>query len=121
MGDFFHGWRRKTGCVLLVIAWVLMGEWERSYHSTRCSFELAGLGGLYRIESGDGCVRLAGCVPQHFSTWEPGTTDYKIVPLGWETFWHIPYWSLVLMVTLVSAYLIVWKPRKKAATGSGAT
>jgi len=30
MSEFFHGWRRKAGCVLLVMALVFMGGWIRS-------------------------------------------------------------------------------------------
>lgn len=30
-------------------------------------------------------------------------------------YWLIPYWSLVLPLTLLSAYLILWKPRKTPA------
>ena len=30
MGDFFKGWRRKSGCVLLVMTGLLMGAWLRS-------------------------------------------------------------------------------------------
>ncbi len=30
MGDFFHGWRRKTGCVMLVIACMATLAWVRS-------------------------------------------------------------------------------------------
>jgi hypothetical protein len=30
MRDFFHGWRRKVGCLTLVMACVLMGGWFRS-------------------------------------------------------------------------------------------
>ena len=31
MPPFFHGWRRKAGCVLLVMATVFMGGWIRSH------------------------------------------------------------------------------------------
>jgi hypothetical protein len=30
MGDFFHGWRRKAGCVTLVAAMIFMSGWIRS-------------------------------------------------------------------------------------------
>ena len=33
MGDFFHGWRRKTGCVTLVAALMLLGGWLKSLRS----------------------------------------------------------------------------------------
>ena len=31
MSDFFKGWRRKAGCVTLVLALLLMGAWGRSF------------------------------------------------------------------------------------------
>ena len=31
MGDFFHGWRRKTGCITLGLACVFMWVWLRGY------------------------------------------------------------------------------------------
>ena len=31
MGDFFHGWRRKTGLSTLVLALVVLGLWMRSH------------------------------------------------------------------------------------------
>ena len=30
MGNFFYGWWRKTGCVLLVTAAGIFGAWSRS-------------------------------------------------------------------------------------------
>ena len=33
MPTFFHGWRRKAGCVTLVMAWVFARMWERSPYS----------------------------------------------------------------------------------------
>jgi hypothetical protein len=30
MHTFFHGWRRKTGCITLVVSCALMGLWMRS-------------------------------------------------------------------------------------------
>lgn len=30
MRDFFHGWRRKTGCVTLIVAFAIYAAWMRS-------------------------------------------------------------------------------------------
>ena len=32
MGEFFQGWRRKIGCVTLVMAFVLVLGWIRSFY-----------------------------------------------------------------------------------------
>ncbi|WP_397569086.1 hypothetical protein [Schlesneria sp. T3-172] len=34
MREFFRGWKRKVGCVALLLACVFMAEWVRSYSAT---------------------------------------------------------------------------------------
>ena len=71
MREFFHGWRRKLGCVLLVMAAVLTRKWGR--HPI--------------------CIET---------------------PTGWEMSesWVFQHWQIAIALTLLSAYLILWKPRK---------
>ena len=38
----------------------------------------------------------------------PGSSDHV-------TFWRFPYWALVLPLTLLSAYLILWTPRQRSS------
>ena len=45
MWTFFHGWRRKAGCVALVLACALMGEYARSqFYSDRLWLNLTSQG-----------------------------------------------------------------------------
>ncbi len=44
MGDFFHGWRRKAGCVTLFVALLFMAGWVRSF----------GIGDDFKFASGFG-------------------------------------------------------------------
>lgn len=37
---------------------------------------------------------------------------------GWVRFWSAPYWSIVLPLTSLSAYLLLSKPRQKRARGA---
>jgi hypothetical protein len=37
---------------------------------------------------------------------------------GINRYWVIPYWSISLPFTLLSAYLILWKPRKRTAAST---
>lgn len=66
MGDFFHGWRRKAGCVTLVMAYVSLNGW------------------LWDIE-----------MPER---------NMMVEAL---------HESIAVNLTFISAYLILWKPRKR--------
>jgi hypothetical protein len=139
MHTFFHGWRRKMGVGSLVMACVLMGMWMRSYgirdvvwiypHRTTLHW-LASSNGRFEwmtIQSLDG--DLTGDIHNRWRTYpltapmldarapdanttkrskwaEPPTSDSRSLHI-------IPYWSLVLPLTLLSAYLILRKPRKR--------
>jgi hypothetical protein len=95
-GDFVGDWRRKIGCVLLVLACLLMAGWVRS-HSTNDGFNI----GICRLESSDGMLELGS----------PALVE------GVDTFCYvgilsIHYWSIVMPLTLLSAYLLLGIPRQ---------
>ncbi len=125
VGEFFKGWRRKAGLVTLAMACVLMVGWMRSY----LIIDAVSLGA---VKQGQSLMSKGGRL---------GLTDqwfYDKDQLYWKSFtiaqarimfpihggpdirfWVVPYWSLVLPLTLLSAWLILAKPRKaKAATGN---
>jgi hypothetical protein len=168
MGEFFHGWRRKTGCLALVIACVLMVGWIRTYFitdwvrapfgkttciyadsfrsslifgsiqqasdfrwrsfpssegviyswndQTRTALSFNGFGGGAVDESPNdptrecdmwSCpVRLFGCAVYLRSAITSNRVTLGVV---------IPYWSIVLPLTLISAWLLLSKPRKHVA------
>ncbi|MDB5343493.1 MAG: hypothetical protein JWP89_1870 [Schlesneria sp.] len=132
MRIFFQGWRRKVGCVVLVMALAFMGAWIRSLLITDF------------CESPIGSVWQAGFVSHrgHFSygwTNRKGSTRFKWNsfdsqdpiairshsfffdftggtapnPSGMPSELIIPYWSIIIPLTLLSACLILWKPRKR--------
>ena len=137
MGDFFHGWRRKAGCVTLVMALVLLGAWIRSLQvldQVRVSREYQTP--IYCLQSANGSIRwivdeargaeiylwmsrTRGNAPHLFADGTP-ECEWKFRWLGFgagkpsrlETIWFIPYWSIVIPLTLLSACLILWKPRQ---------
>lgn len=149
MGEVFKGWRRKAGCVALMMACVLMGLWMRGYRvSDALSFGIDSAGNDVWLNSSRDGIRWeryfgAGGAWgwQQFPVPRTGTVfpfdDPKwlaICTIDWrwracgfdfgewhskqkDTFrsyyWLIPYWSLVLPLTLLSAYLILWNPRKR--------
>ena len=146
MRAFFHGWRRKTGCVTLVIACVMMAVWVRSriqvdcicLESRRADFRFVSGGGRFRLVQGSPGMRQLSIKPSTASrsvliTTKPQSSISKnTMRLEW-TVWQAPavninpeslgaveattmysYWFLITPMTLLSAYLILVKPRQKA-------
>ena len=118
MHTFFHGWRRKAGCVTLVMAIAVGGMWARSLVvMDRVWF--CRNAQLHHVISFDGVL----------SWWKrPQTPPSPAIPsLGWssttfdelttvalyQSTWHIQFKTLAIPLTLLSAYLILWKPRKR--------
>lgn len=109
MHIFFYGWRRKAGVVALVMALALVCLWIRS-GVAYCSTSLRLHGSQYTLFSHNGGVTF----------WHQKETDFGYK----ETEWLTPsivaqrpgcsYPVIVLPLTLLSAYLILWKPRKRA-------
>ena len=123
MRDFFHGWRRKAGGVLFVMALLTFGGFVRSFLVWDRLFIRVGPI-MHLVTSFDGCVSWWS---REIGQLEVYSTE--IVP-EWKTrsaaegreyaateplqSWLIPYWFLAIPLTLLSAYLILWKPRKRA-------
>ncbi len=125
MYTFFHGWRRKAGVVSLVMALVVMGMWARS----QVTLTLWGFPILQRQNS----IWLlreraywTGYQTQ-FPIWIAHTPRYsKMVANRLEQVqelqrkkadyreWSVSYLPASAPLTLLSAYLILWKPRKRA-------
>jgi hypothetical protein len=152
MREFFKGWRRKVGCVALVMACVLFAGWMRSlvFH-----FGI-GFPNDTSLISSQGSLKWnrysefdAEHSPQPlhwFSmrhTYPKGTPQWtKPIPLWTKPIWRydtgaiaidsyhvvdfddktilhsvdswiVQYWAITTPLTLLSAYLILWKPRPK--------
>jgi hypothetical protein len=157
MGNVFHGWRRKVGCITLLMALILTAGWLRSFSLEEClcqvfvqqNIELVSAAGslgwrkvtllypntfttMYRPPQGYSARRHSrGRTPpipvfpivstEHKwtreSTFEiPGFT-FVTARADWNdirmSVWIVPYWSLVIPLTLVSAWLLVSKPRRR--------
>ncbi|MDB5343031.1 MAG: hypothetical protein JWP89_1408 [Schlesneria sp.] len=150
MREFFHGWRRKAGCVALIMACVLMVGWFRSRlvqdeirisvcyanlffnscNSTLTWWQLSGLD-----SASPQCFALQWLTHPEirgrmfsFSelvTLEEGsslTPTHVYVPREEQgaalVNWTVPYWSIVLPLTLLSAYLLLVPSRKRPPTES---
>lgn len=109
MSDFFHGWRWKAGCVLLVMACVFVGGWVRSQELDD-SFELLGeIHITIMFESRNGRIELYSVATEALNPVIHGGRDFRIDD------WTLSYWSIVIPLTALSAYLILWPERRKGA------
>jgi len=145
MGEYFKGWRRKTGCVTLAIACVLLAVWVRSQSNpTTFSAPIDAMTeyGLKldpdRIAvirtrvvlptadqqvtlDDDGTVIIENKARDDHSTGNIAKTRYpngRVSMFNWSicvdntiAFLDAPYWPIVLSLTLLSAYLLLVKPR----------
>ena len=143
MHTFFHGWRRKTGVVALVMACVLAGTWLRTlavcdYLTLRTNPQscigLHLLGGCaeLRYEWLDKSESAKVTICDRLFIWnqdDPVGWSMRFLPMfrwsslrriGWFTpateciSVTLPLLTTTISLTLLSAYLILWKPRERA-------
>ena len=121
---FVHGWRRKSGALTLMIACFLMVMWIRSRLVIDCvefstphrQHAIASFWGRIALKSAD----LSG---PNRSGWF--SIDLRQLPSTLEKLldlsdlsgrnpiqWVVPYWSVTIPLTTLSAYLLVSAPRK---------
>lgn len=146
MREFFKGWRRKCGCLALVLACLFMGAWIRSRNiedeiyfpisKTQPVLVFSTQGYIVWGEFTDLDPNDLNGQPPH---WRSSQLDPKlgtrepmffqnpaftwrwwiyaivedVVPHKRFRFLVIPYWSITIPLTLLSAYLLLWKPRTK--------
>ena len=119
MKEFLGGWRRKAGVTTLAMALFLWCIWARSIAITdHLSFPFPVFGvKVFVLRSHQGEIG-----------WQDLSMFPTYVPVGWSShqftrhdraieefrlsFVTMPYWRIVIPVTLLSAYLILWKPPK---------
>jgi hypothetical protein len=126
MHAFFRGWKRKVGCVTLMMSCALLGAWIRSYtladvygitvadrHHQFCSFHgnlaWCSTNGRWGAFQGWLTGDASKLNSRTYLELDPGDMDVLQVRQ-----WVIVYAWLALPLSLVSAYLILWEPRKQA-------
>jgi hypothetical protein len=150
MRTFFHSWRRRVGCVLLLFAFMYLLGWLRSRMpfpatigpaTTINEFRVSGLPfspSQHVVIIPDELIWISGTEDLHrvsrwhaqeiasvklnkqeswtcrwrvgFAGLSAGSHEANGIRLNW---WRVPYWAIVWPLTLFSAYLILWKPRKR--------
>lgn len=139
MRDVFRGWRRKVGCVLLLLACAVLVAWLRSYLVDNDTITFA-TNPHRQIYSHDGSVAWnisypddtwghdffwpmrapardiePNALPQFNWRWEVcGFVGSEISLYGYRVvqYW-VPYWSIATPLALLAALLILWKPRSR--------
>jgi len=131
MREFFRPFRRKLGVLVLVLACVFAGMWIRStmfydvisFGNTPRQQAIFSIGGrltywMYTLHSPDTPYRqvqsarfesadLPARLESIATTRELLTATDNLVE-----FW-LPYWAIVSPLTLLSAWLLIGKPRRK--------
>ena len=133
MWSFFHGWRRKAGVVTLGLACAVYIAWMRSTVIADVIMKNPDQASSFRMLLSSHS-RISYWLWRREGFRNPIYADYwETIPIDSEKpridpelrFWkndahiqlqlelHIEYWKLVLPLTLLSAYLLLWKPRKR--------
>ena len=114
MREFFKGWRRKAGCFTLVIAFALACLWVRGVVAPKSVMFQIGQRNHW-IETNNGRLVwgaadiVEGLLEDQRDMTKFVNENYAPPKEGERRiFLHWP----VLCLTLLSAYLILWKPRK---------
>jgi hypothetical protein len=133
MREFFHGWRRKTGVVALVMACLLMGMWVRSL-SVHDSFWWMQGRKRHVLDLGAGRIYWQSWIVHKSGEWcwlcksfESNQDERQFVDTTESraarkrkgprnTSRSMSFSTLVIPLTLLSAYLVLWKPRPKPKT-----
>jgi hypothetical protein len=126
MREFFRGWRRKAGVVTLVMGLAVFAMWMRSMGCADF-FRIASKDLILCLDSDRAEISIYVIHTQNeFKLW---TWDREYLDADrtratfarkWPEYHHAPdewlilttHWQLVLPLTLLSAYLILRKPRR---------
>jgi hypothetical protein len=117
MHTFFHGWRPKAGCIMLVMACLVTAMWVRSYLVEE-ALDISGADWTFETVSQLGSVswKLLPNLDEKYRPWyhwkRRMTTEEGC--LLHHCGGQYPYVVFITPLTFFSAYLILWNPRKRA-------
>ena len=141
MGDYFKPWRRKIGVVTLVMACVFAATWIRSFNVADCAqWDFA------VFCSGEGNLYVTVPIPLKIEwAWPEWTVEkdadiesalnevkwrWRSIGFGYAEVGFFdtnglvilaPYWSLVIPLSLLSAWLLLSKPRNREKAAAPST
>lgn len=109
MREFFRGWRRKLGALLLLVSVPLLVGWMRSLIVFDLwSFHIGNVFGVVRSGWGRFYVELSDMPSMAFLGYATGLLGDQPPQVGDRS---IPYLAVLIPVSLAAAALILW-PRK---------
>ena len=122
MGEYVRPWRRKVGVLTLVMACVFMAGWVRSQRMTDFVTICTNHRTMYSLSSstiGISLNRLLEPPPLNGPPIWCGSYSHlssvildSVEGQNNQPDWFIHYWAIVVHLTLISAYLLLSKPRK---------
>jgi hypothetical protein len=121
MREFFRGWRIKLGVVTLGLATVLTGAWIRSLYLEEDAWVF---GGCILIGHFAGVMDVSQTNKPRYTKPYGWRSHPPIMPFKrpyWPSFecteryiyLRVPHWNVVAPLGILSAYLLLWKPRPK--------
>lgn len=118
MREFFHGWRRKVGVVTLLMALAATTLWVRSVYLHDWVLLLDD---EVSVESVGGRIIVMHGRPHNvvgeLLNWGSKTNEIDAAHTSYfmasRHRFVVPHWPIAIPLTLISAYLILWKPRKR--------
>ena len=110
MREFFRGWRRKAGCVTLVMAVALACLWVRGVVAPKSvKFQVGHR--IHCLTTINGRLIWESADKVHGMSLLEEESNLTVLPN--ERRGIIQLRTTILPMTLLSAYLILWKPRPK--------
>lgn len=128
MREFFRGWRRKVGAATLVIACLVTSAWVRSQsmaddifftvgdrrHHLRSAYDRFFWGG-WPAEGRHGVHRSSDRIEDlEAADFNWGLYWFRETPPNSSIHWTTPYSNVTPILTLLSAWLLLSKPRPAA-------
>lgn len=103
MSSFFHGWRRKAGCVTLVMALIVMTAWIRSLVVTDSVLIWTDTDTAYAVST----------TPHQLHLTRMFMVGTKLGIIDDDIEWTVSCWWFAIPLTLLSACLLLWKPGRR--------
>ena len=97
MREVFRGWKRKIGIMMLALACLFAAVWVATLDESSDFPSLT-----LMLNTGEGNLIMKGQI--WLAPFAPSIN-------GDEFGWKIPIWSIVLPLTLISAFLLLKKPK----------
>ena len=120
MRTLIRGWRRKLGIVALMLALVAMGGWGLSLAGVETVELIPEINGMVFMNDGHaiGCYGFGAVTTTtetHIENGQP--VERHGVDIELTSLFTVPYWALVIPLSLLAGYLLWFQPRSAGPAG----